>query len=56
MQKRCFNTVEAQQYLGVKRRFFEAKLAPLLAGKESRPAHRLSMNGPISTRPGTAIN
>lgn len=33
MQKRCFNTVEAQQYLGVKRRFFEAKLAPLLAGK-----------------------
>lgn len=33
MPKRCFNTVEAQQYLGIKRRFFETNLAPLLAGK-----------------------
>lgn len=33
MNKRCFNTQEAHDYLGVKRRFFDKHLAPLLAGK-----------------------
>ncbi len=33
MEKRGFTTQEAQTYLGVRRRFFETNLAPLLAGK-----------------------
>ncbi|GGI16388.1 hypothetical protein GCM10008066_03710 [Oxalicibacterium faecigallinarum] len=30
---RCYNTAEALQYLGVKRRFFETQLQPRLSGK-----------------------
>jgi hypothetical protein len=33
MEKRGFTTQEAQAYLGVRRRFFEANIAPRLAGK-----------------------
>lgn len=33
MEKRCYSTLEAQQYLGVKRRFFDTHIAPLLNGK-----------------------
>jgi hypothetical protein len=33
MEKRCYNTQEAMEYLGVKRRFFETKLGPDLDGK-----------------------
>lgn len=36
MEKRCFNTQEAMEYLGVKRRFFETTLAPTLEGKGIR--------------------
>jgi hypothetical protein len=36
MQKRGFNIQEAQAYLGVKRKFFDTNLAPLLAGKGTR--------------------
>lgn len=33
MEKRGFTTQEAQAYLGVRRRFFDTNIAPLLAGK-----------------------
>ena len=36
MRKRGFNTKEAQQYLGVQRRFFEKHLLPLLRDKRVR--------------------
>lgn len=36
MEKRCFNTAEAMQYLGVKRRSFEAHILPSLRGKGIR--------------------
>lgn len=36
MQKRGFNIQEAQAYLGVKRKFFDTNLAPLLADKGTR--------------------
>jgi len=36
MEKRNLNTQEAQHYLGVRRRFFESKIAPLLVGKGVR--------------------
>lgn len=31
--KRCFNTQEAMNYLGVKSRFFDNNIAPMLKGK-----------------------
>lgn len=33
MEKRGFTTQEAQAYLGVRRRFFDSNIAPLLVGK-----------------------
>jgi len=33
MSKRCYSTQEALAYLGVRRRFFETAIRPLLAGK-----------------------
>lgn len=36
MEKRGFNTQEAQTYLGVRRRFFDTNIAPRLAGKGTR--------------------
>jgi len=34
--KRCFNTQEAMDYLGVRRRFFAAHIAPALEDKKIR--------------------